>query len=167
MHGAVDQRAAVGAEHRPRHHRLRRGDRRIAVAHHRARDEAAFDDQLGLDAEERRLPEHEVRHLADRDRANVRGDAVRDRRIDRVLRDVAAHAQVVMARLVARQRTTLTLHLVRGLPRAADHFADAAHRLRVGRHHAERAEVVQHVLGGNRLRPDARVGERDVFRHPR
>ena len=77
------------------------------------------------------------------DRPDVLGDPVRDRRVDRVLRDVPFHAQVVAALGFARQRTALHAHLVRGLPRPHDHFADAAHRLRVGRHHADRAEVVQ------------------------
>ena len=90
------------------------------------------------------------------------------RRVDRVLRDVAADAAGCRARArVARQRAARRLHLVRGLPRARDHLADAAHRLRVGRHHADRAEIVQHVLGRDRLRPDARFGERDVLGHLR
>ena len=55
----------------PRDHRLRRRNRRVAVAHHRAGDEAALDDQLRLDAEERRLPQHEVGELADLDRADL------------------------------------------------------------------------------------------------
>jgi hypothetical protein len=49
------------------------------------------------------------------------------------------------------QRAALHLHLVRGLPGADDHFADAAHGLRVRRHHREGAEVVQDVLGGDGL----------------
>ena len=54
-------------------------------------------------------------------------------------------------------------HLVRRLPRAADHLADAAHRLAVARHHADRAEIVQDVLGRDRLAADAALGERDVL----
>ena len=117
----------------------------------------------GFDPEERRLPEHEVGELADFDRADSCGDAVRDRGIDRVLRDVAADARLSLAPLVAGQRSALAAHLVRGLPRAADDFADAAHRLAVARHHADRAEVVQHVLGRDRLAADPALGERDVL----
>jgi hypothetical protein len=57
----------------------------------------------------------------------------------------------------------LHLHLVRGLPGADDHFADPAHRLRVRRKHREGAQVVENVLGGDRLAPDPRFGKRDVF----
>jgi hypothetical protein len=42
-------------------------------------------------------------------------------------------------------------------------FADPAHGLRVGRHHRDRAEVVQDVLGGDGLAPDARFGEGHVL----
>ena len=42
-------------------------------------------------------------------------------------------------------------------------LADAAHRLRVRRHHRERAEVVQDVLGGDGLAADARLGEGHVL----
>jgi hypothetical protein len=64
---------------------------------------------------------------------------------------------------VALQRAALRLHLVRGLPGADDHLADAPHRLRIRRHHRDRAEVVQDVLGGDRLLADPRLGERDVL----
>ena len=52
---------------------------------------------------------------------------------------------------------------MRGLPGAHDDFAHAAHGLRVGRDHAERAEVVQNVFGGDGLATNARLGERDVL----
>ena len=68
---------------------------------------------------------------------------------------------------VSRERTALTLHLVGGLPRPDDHLTDPAHRLRVRGHHADRAEIVQHVLGGDRLGADARFGEREVLGDPR
>src|SRR5205823_2535907 len=50
---------------------------------------------------------------------------------------------------------------------ADDHFADPPHRLAVGRHHAEGAEIVQDVLGGNRLAADAAFGKRHVLRNAR
>ena len=92
------------------------------------------------------------------------GDAMRQRRIDRVLRDVALGAEVVVARaVVLGQRAALHLHLVRRLPRARDDLADAAHGLRVRRDHRERAQVVQDVLGRDGLAANARLGERDVL----
>ena len=47
------------------------------------------------DAEEARIPEHEVGELAGLDRADLGVDPVRDRRADRVLGDVAPGALVV------------------------------------------------------------------------
>ena len=117
----------------------------------------------GLDAEIRRLVEHEVGQLAPLDAADVLGDAVGDRRVDRVLGDIALDALVVVARAVAGQRAELHLHLVGGLPGPDDGLADPAHRLRVGAHHADDAAVVKDVLGADRLGPDAALGERHVL----
>ena len=58
---------------------------------------------------------------------------------------------------------SLHLHLVGGLPGPDDRLADPAHRLRVGAHHADDAAVVEHVLGADRLGPDAALGERHVL----
>ena len=118
----------------------------------------------GFDAEERRPPQHEIGELADLDRADLVRHAVRDRRVDRVLRDVAPDAQVVVrrrARPASRPRCSRILCAVCQV-RVID-LADAAHRLAVARDHADRAEVVQDVLGGDRLAADAALGERDVL----
>ena len=96
------RRAAERAEHRPHEHRLRRRNRRVRVAHLRPRDEAALDDHLRLDAEELRPPQHEVGELAGFDRSDLVRHAVRDRGVDRVLRDVAPDAHVVVVALLAR-----------------------------------------------------------------
>ena len=55
---------AVRAEHRPRQDRLRRRDRGVGVAHLRPGDHAALDHQVRPDAEERRVPQHQVGELA-------------------------------------------------------------------------------------------------------
>ena len=65
------------------------------------------------------------------------------------------------------QAAALVLHLRGELPGAADHFVDAPHALAVGAEHRDRAEVVQHVLGGDGLRADARLREGHVLRHRR
>ena len=64
----------------------------------------------------------------------------------------------------SRSRPRSAAHLVRRLPGPRDDLADAAHRLAVARHHADRAEIVQHVLGGDRFAADAALGEGDVLR---
>ena len=57
----------------------------------------------------------------------------------------------------------MALHFVGGLPGADDDLADPPHRLAVRRHHAERAEIVQDVLGGDRFAADAALGKGDVL----
>ena len=122
-----------------------------------------LDHHIRLDAEERRPPEAKVGELADLHRADMRRHAMRDRRIDRVLGDIALGPDVVVVAPLLGQHAALALHLVRGLPGADGHLADAAHRLAVGGDDAEDAEVVQDVLGGDRLTLDAALGERHVL----
>ncbi len=155
---------AERCEHRPVVDRLGRRNRCVRVAHQRVRDAAALQDHRRLDAEEGRAPQHEIGPLARLDRADVIRDAVGDRRVDRVLRDVALDAEIVVARRRrGAERAALLLHLVRGLPGPQDDLTRPTHRLAVRRHHRDRAEVVQDVLGRDRLAPDAALGERHVL----
>jgi hypothetical protein len=54
---------------------------------------------------------------------------VRNRRIDGVLRDIAPHAEVIVARRIFGERTALHFHLVRGLPSARHDLPDTPHGL--------------------------------------
>ncbi len=45
----------------------------------------------------------------------------------------------------------------------SDNFADASHGLRIARHHADGAQIMQDIFGRDSLLPDAAFGERDVF----
>ena len=93
-------------------------------------------------------------------------DPVDPRRVDRVLRDVALDALVVVPGAgVLGQRAALGLHVRGHLPGPGDRLADPAHALGVRADHRDRAEVVEHVLGGDRLAADPRLGERDVLGH--
>ena len=95
-------------------------------------------------------------------------DAVGNRRVDGVFGDIAAGTPVIVALaistlLVDNQRTTLLLHLVGGLPGPHDDLARATHRLAVGGHHRDCAQVMQDVFGGDGLAPDAALGKGQVF----
>ena len=166
-------RSAVGAEHRPEVDRLRRRDRGVRVAHRAAAIMPPLITSEGLTPKKAGFQSTRSASLPGLDRADLVRDALGDRRVDRVLGDVAADAEVVVARFVGasraparsfgREPAALRLHLVGRLPGAHDDLADAAHRLAVARHHREHAEVVQHVLGGDRLAPDPALGEREVL----
>ena len=155
--------ATVAAEHGSPDHRLRRGDRGVGVAHGGVGDEAAFDDDLRLDAEKGRAPQHQIGDFAHFDGADVVAEAVGDGRVDGVFGNVTFDAGVVVVARLFGQATALHFHLVRGLPGAQDHLADAAHGLRIRRHHAQRAQIVENVFGGDGLGADARLGEGQVF----
>lgn len=89
---------------------------------------------------------------------------LRERRVDGVLADIPLDAEVIRARpLILGQVAALHLVLVRRIPCAQDDLTTAAHSLRVGGHHADGAEVVQHVLGGDGFGADARLGKRHVL----
>ena len=90
------QGAAEGAEHRPVMHRLRRRDRGVGVAHQRRGNRAGLQHQVRLDPEKRRRPQHEIGELADLDRADMLGQPMRQRRVDRVFRDVALDPEIVV-----------------------------------------------------------------------
>src|SRR5207248_9826315 len=134
------------------------------IAHLRPGYDAAFDDELGLYAEKRRVPQHKTCELAGFDRTDFRRHAGRNRGVDRVFRDVTADAHVVVVALFAGQPAALPPHLVSRLPCARDHFAHTSHGLAVARDHADGTEIVEDVFGGNRFLPDAALGERDVLR---
>ena len=92
------------------------------------------------------------------------GNAVGDGGIDRVFCEVTQRAEIIRGRVrCAAERPELTLHFVRRLPGPDNDFADPAHGLRVGGHHRDGTEIVQAVFGGDRLGPDARLGERNVL----
>lgn len=108
---------------------------------------------MWFDAEELRLPQHQISEFADLDRADLVVDAVGYRGIDGVLRDVAAGAVIIRA-VVSIQEADTVLHHVRGLPGTDDHLTDAAHGLGVGGHYGDRAHIVQQVLGRHGGRAD-------------
>src|SRR5215510_9940869 len=143
--------------------RLRSGNRSVPVAHQRARDKPSFNYSLRFDAKKCGFPENEVRELAHFNRAYVFTDPVSDCGIDGVLCHIALHTKIVIVGSVLLQLAALQLHLVRGLPGATDDFTDPTHCLRIGRHHADGAKVVQYVFGTNGLGSNPRVGKRYIF----
>lgn len=93
------------------------------------------------------------------------GDAKSAGGVDGVFGDVALDALIVAepCRLLGKA-ATLTFHLVGELPCAADHFVDTPHALTVGTEHRNRADIVEHILGGDRLGADTAFGKGNIFR---
>ena len=126
--------------------------------------------QVRPDAEEGRLPQHQVGQLARLHRTDLGVEPVRHGRPDGVLGDVAPGAHVVgpiISPAVTRQRAAALLHHVRRLPGPDDRLADPSHGLGVRADHRDRAQVVQDVLGRHGRGPDARGGEGQVLRDRR
>ena len=90
-------------------------------------------------------------------------NAVCNGRVDAELGDVALHACVVIAFSIAWQFTALYFHFVRRLPAAQNHFTHTAHGLAVGAEHADGAQVMQDVFGGNGFFADAAFCKCQVF----
>mmetsp|Transcript_11414 Transcript_11414/g.30755 ORF Transcript_11414/g.30755 Transcript_11414/m.30755 type:complete len:262 (+) Transcript_11414:412-1197(+) len=90
--------------------------------------------------------------------------AVRNRRVNRVFRDVALDAKVIRARVaILRQHATNLLVLRSCLPCSSDSLSDATHCLRVRRNNRDRAHVVQNILSRNSFCSDPALGKCDVL----
>ena len=84
--------------------------------------------------------------------------------IHRVLAHVSLDPEVVRSGVfVLWQGASLKLVLVCRVPRSQDDLTAATHGLRVRRHHADGAEVVQDVFGGDGLSAYARLGKGNVL----
>src|SRR5680860_869245 len=99
------------------------GDGSIGVAHGRGHNHITLENLAGFDAEKRRFPRRRIGEFANLHGADFMADAVRDRWIDGVFRNVTLDATVVVVRGIGTQAAALAFHLVRGLPGAGDDFA--------------------------------------------
>ena len=90
-------------------------------------------------------------------------NSMRDGGVDRVFRDIAADAEIVIFARLLGQAAALFAHLIGGLPCADDHFAHPPHCLTVRRNDRKRAHIVQDVFGGDGFAADAAFGEGDIF----
>ncbi len=142
---------------------MRCRDRGVGVAHLCIGNYPTLNYDFGLSAKKRRLPQDQIRQLADLHRTDLRGHSVRDRRIDGVFGDIAAGAEVVGPIGILGQQAALLAHLVRRLPGPADHFAHPPHRLAVGGDNRQRAQVVQNILGGDRLLANPALSEGHIL----
>ena len=128
---------------------------------------AALEHDVRPDAEEARVPQHEVGELADLDRADLAVEPVRDRRADRVLGDVAARPLVV-GRAVAGQRAAPRLHR---RARSARCAAITSPTRPIACESEPIIEIAPRSCSTSSaaivVRPDAALGEREVLGHAR
>ena len=148
-------------------HGLRRGDGSIGVPHQRHGNRAALQHHIRLHAKEGRRPHHQIGNLANFNAADMIGNALRNRRIDCVFGDIALGARVIIIAFFFWQAATLHLHLMRGLPGADNHLAHSAHRLAVGRHHADGADIMQNIFCRDGFLANAAFGKGHIFRNAR
>src|SRR5580700_1670086 len=130
-HGAFSHRASICAEHGPAEFGLRGGNGTVGISHNRRRDSTAFQDHVGLYAEERRIPDAEIRDLSDFNRSDISRNALRDGGVDGVLRDIAPCPKIIVVAVLLRKPPELLFHFVGRLPGSNDYLANAAHSLTV------------------------------------
>jgi hypothetical protein len=87
---------------------------------------------------------------------------VRDCGIDRDLRDVAQHPEIIVARRVLRKLAASDLHCIRGLDAAQPAFSDSSHGLRVAREHRNDADILKDVFRGDGFGADPALGEGNI-----
>jgi len=85
---AFGHRASICAEHGPVVLGLRGGNGTVGISHDRRRDSTAFQDHVGLYAEERRIPDAEIRELSGFNRPDIIRNALRDGGVDGVPQEV-------------------------------------------------------------------------------
>ena len=136
----------------------------LAIAHLRPGDEAPLEHDLGPRPEHGRTPQHQIRQLADFHRPDLVRHAMGDGRVDRVLGDVAADAQVVVLAAsspASRPRCSFILCAVcqvRVITSPTRPMAWLSLEMM-----QMAPEVVQDILGGDGLAADAALGEGDVL----
>src|SRR5262249_1178606 len=109
--------------------RVRNGT--VGVSHDRGGDHTALQHHVRLHAEKCWAPNTEIGKFPDLDRADIIGNTLSDRRIDRVFRNIAARPEIVVVPFLLRQAPELFLHFIGRLPGTDDDFPYAAHRLTV------------------------------------
>ncbi len=88
---------------------------------------------------------------------------VRDRRVDRIFGDIALGAEIIIPAAVFAERAALHFHLVGRLPAAQSGFPDAAHGLRIRRHHREDPQIMENVFRRDGFTPDTGFSESHVL----
>ncbi len=137
------------------------GDGGVGVAHECVGDLSAFDDEFGFHAEERGVPEDEVREFALLHGADDVGHALGNGRVDGVFGHVALEPEVVgFGGTVCRsgwvlQDPALSFHGVGYLPGPRHYFTNASHGLGVRGRDGEDTEVVQDVFRGDGFGADS------------
>lgn len=138
----------------------------VKKTHHlRGSDKPTLQHKTRLCAEKRRFPNHQIRQSAHLDTAHDMADPLRNGRVNRILTHIPLNPMIIRPLgLVLRQPTPQNLIDVRHVPRPRHHLTTPPHGLRVRGHHANRPQIVQHVLGTYGLGSNPRLGERDVLR---
>ena len=126
-------------------------------------DHAGHQHHFRLHPEKGRVPQHQIGAFAGFDAADFMRDTVGDGRVDRVFRNIAADAEIIVLAGFFGQATALFFHLVGGLPCTDQHLAHAAHRLTVGCNDGKGTHVMQDILGRDGFPADAAFGECHVF----
>src|SRR5260221_11102484 len=144
---AFRQGAAERAEHRPVIFRLRARNGSVGVSNDCGGDRAAFQHHGRLHAEKGGIPDRQIGKLSDFDRADISGNALSYRGIDRVFRDIAARPEIVAVAFLLSQPPELFLHFIGGLPGTGYHFANAAHGLKYRRPDRECGPTWETVFG--------------------
>src|SRR5580704_9494682 len=172
QNGLADERnrafyhaAAKRAEHWPVIFRLGVRNGSVWVTHDCSGDHAAFQHHGRLYAEEGWIPDTEIGKLSRFNRADIRRNALGNRGIDRVFRDIASRPEIVVVAFLLSQPTELFPHFIGSLPRTNYDFANAAHGLTIRRNDRECAQIMQNILCRYSFLADSTFSEGHILRN--
>src|SRR5262249_30630665 len=125
-HRTFRQRAAERTEHWSVIFWLGGRNGRVGVSHERGRDRPAFQHHVRLHAEKSRIPNTEIGKLSNFNRADIRGNALSDRRVDRVFRHITPRPKIIVVAFLLSEPSELFLHFIGGLSIPGYHLATSA-----------------------------------------
>lgn len=125
---------------------------------------SALKDIARFRAKPRRIPQNEIRKLANLNTTNNMTKALRNGWVNSVLAHIALYSRIVCSRaFIFWQPTPLDLILVRRIPRSQNDLSTTSHCLRVRTHHADGAFIVQYIFRRDGFGTDTTLGESYIF----
>ena len=86
-----------------------------------------------------------------------------NRRVDRVLCNIAAYTKIIIIAVFFQQLAALLFHLISGLPCADQHLTHTAHGLTVRGYDRKGTHVVQNIFCRNGFAADTTFCERNIL----
>lgn len=132
--------------------------------HLRVRNQTTLDDGHWLRSKPRWIPNHQIGQLAHLYTSNHVPHSLSNRWVDGVFADITLHPEIIRTSvLIFLQCAALHFILVCCIPCSENDLATTTHGLRIGRHHADRSQIMKDIFCSNGFGTNTGFGECDIF----